>query len=123
MKPHSPLRVILRYALVATPVAVLVFLIAGRFFVSWDGHIVAVRPMTSPDPTHLQVLILAVDRSEQVVQWPIEVLEGRDVPMTGILAPPPKIPDTAPHTRSLRPTSSRTSVESDSMSNRIKFAS
>ncbi len=102
MHQTSPLRAILSYALVGTPIAVLVFLFATRFFVSWDGHVVGMQPYQAADPEWYTVLVVEPDRNERRFQWKAEIVEGREIPITQILAPPPTIPDEAIHTQKSR---------------------
>ncbi len=43
MSKTTPVRSLLIWAAIGVPLAVLVFLIASRFFVAWDGHAVGMR--------------------------------------------------------------------------------
>lgn len=100
--PPSPLRGLLSWAALGIPTAVLVFLLAARFFVAWDGWVVGKRAIGSEAPTAWQVLVVDEDGEGRVLQWPTEVVEGLQIPIDPYLAPPPRIADDAPHTRKSR---------------------
>ncbi|MCA9570712.1 MAG: hypothetical protein KC656_22885, partial [Myxococcales bacterium] len=54
---------LLRYVLVGTPLAVLVFLGLSNFFTQWDGHAVSRRPAPSDDPAVFTVLVVTDDET------------------------------------------------------------
>jgi len=98
----SPIRALLVYALIGTPIAVLVFLAATQFFSAWDGYAVGMLPLRSDDNGVYRVLVVEGDGTEREFRWPKEVAEGLGIPLTTVLAPPPRIPDDSPHTRKSR---------------------
>lgn len=104
MHPGSPIRAILTYSLLGVPVAALVFLLTARFFSAWDGYVVAARPLGADRsvPSAYEVLVVDDAHDERVLQWSTKVVEGREIPFTSILVPPPSIPETAPHTSKSR---------------------
>lgn len=102
MNKTSPVVIVLRYSLVGVPVAALVFLLVARFFTVWDGYAVGMRPLQSEEPSAYAVLIVDDQGNEKVIQWPADLAEGRNIPTTPYLVPPPRIPDDAPHTQKTR---------------------
>jgi hypothetical protein len=91
-----------RYFLVATPLAVLLFLALASFFTAWEGHAVSHRPPPTEDPAVYTVLIVTEGGDAMEVDWPADVVTDLplDVEITG--TPPPTIPDDAPATRKQR---------------------
>jgi len=102
MHTPSPRRGLLLYATIATPIAVLVFLFSARFFVAWDGQIVAMQPIGSSHPDAYETLLMAPGEPTRQVKLAADVVEGRGIPITNVLAPPPTIPSAAIHTRKSR---------------------
>jgi len=98
----SPIRALLFYAVIGTPIAVLVFLAATQFFAAWDGYAVGMLPLRSEDNDAYRVLVVEEDGTEYQFRWPKEIAEGLGIPLTTVLAPPPRIPEDSPHTRKSR---------------------
>ncbi|HMV70428.1 MAG TPA: hypothetical protein PKA64_26540, partial [Myxococcota bacterium] len=92
---------VLRYAILATPVCVLAFLLMSSFFTGWDGRAVSRRPARSSDATVTAVLIVTDDGRATEVPWPRELAEGLGLPERAALVAPNEIPETAPHTTKL----------------------
>jgi len=104
MHPGSPIRAVLTYSLFGVPLAALVFLLSASFFTAWDGYAVAARPLGAERSIPIAYEVLVVDDAgdERVLRWSTPVVEGRFIELANVLAAPPAIPDTAPHTSKSR---------------------
>lgn len=89
---------LLRYMLIATPLAVLVFLWSANFFTSWTGHAVSFRPTQIEDAPVLKVMILDSDRNGFEVDWPSEVVDPLKLKTDRTGVPPNSAPEGAPET-------------------------
>ena len=71
------------YLALATPLSVLIFLLASSFFTSWDGSAVAVLPFPPDDkPSVHKVIIVEKDRSTFESRWPAASVEGLNLPVS-----------------------------------------
>ena len=52
-----PIRALLTYTLIGTPICVLIFLVQSAYFSQWDGHAVSVRGSNATEPSMYTVLI------------------------------------------------------------------
>lgn len=86
---------LLRYALVGTPLALLVFLGLSDFATRWDGHVVSQRPAGAEDPAVLTVLVVDAEGEGTEVDWPAAVVRPLDLAIDPTGTPPNKIPETA----------------------------
>lgn len=84
----SPVRGLLVAVAAIVPVCVVVFLIASKFLVAWDGRVTAIAPTSTEEAVTYRVLIVDDDNDGTVRVWPAEVVEPLDVPIDPILVPP-----------------------------------
>jgi hypothetical protein len=89
---------LLRYALLATPLAALVFLWSADFFTTWSGQVVSVRAATTVDAPVLRVLVVEEDRSYYEIDWPKAVVDPLDLDVDNTGVPRTKLPEDAPTT-------------------------
>jgi hypothetical protein len=89
---------LLRYVVVATPLAVLLALALSGFFTAWDGRAIQARPAAAPEAPTRAVLVLADDGSYTEHAWPADLVQRLDLrsDVTGV--PPNKPPEDAPRT-------------------------
>lgn len=102
MHTPSPRRALLIYTVIATPIAVLVFLASARFFAAWDGQIVGMQAIGTGRPNAYEVLLMAPSEPPHEVKLAADVVEGRGIPISEVLAPPPTLPAGALHTKKSR---------------------
>lgn len=88
-----------RYTLIATPLAVLLFLLMSGIHQSWDGHVVSYRPFPEQGSATRQVLIVDDDFGGTEATWPVEAVTGLELQVDPTATPPLRIPDTAATTR------------------------
>lgn len=96
------MQALLRYALVATPLAVLMFLALAGFFSSWDGHVVSHRPARVEDPAVFTVLIVTDDGDGTEHDWPADLVRTLDLDIDPTGTPPRTVPDDAAATSKSR---------------------
>lgn len=89
---------LLRYVLVGTPLAVLLFLGLSDFFTQWDGRAVSRRPAPTDDPAVFTVLVVTDDGATTEADWPADVVKSLALPVEVTGTPPPRIPETAVRT-------------------------
>lgn len=88
-------------ALIATPIALLIFLITGDFFASWDGQVASFKPSRVEDPAVFQVLIVEEDGTAVEKAWPAPLVRELDVTPNALAIVPKSIPEDAPTTAKL----------------------
>ncbi len=93
---------LLRYVLVATPLAILAFLLLSDVHRAWDGHVVSIRPVPEGGSVTRTVLIVDDDRHGTEAVWPTEFVEGLPVQVDPTATPPLTIPDDAARTQKPR---------------------
>jgi len=91
----------LRYAAIATPIAVLAFLILTSFFTSWSGAVVSQRPTQVEDPRTFRVLIVSDARDEMEVDWEADLVRSLELPVNAFGVPPAIIPEDVATTRKM----------------------
>ena len=92
----------LRYALIATPLAALLFLALSGFFAAWDGHVVSQRPAGSEDPAVFTVLIVTDPSTYTEADWPAELVSDLNLRVDPTGTPPNEIPADAAYTSKSR---------------------
>lgn len=93
---------LLKYTLVATPLAVIAFLMLSSFFTSWDGHAVGFRPSRVADPAVYAVVI--VDEAGDAIEhnWPGQLVKDLALPVNTSGFAPRKLPEDTPTSRKAR---------------------
>lgn len=89
---------LVRYVLVATPAAVLVFLLLCDLHRGWSGTVVSRRPLVSETATTQTVLIVDNDGDGVEATWPLTATEGADLVIDPTGTPPLRLPEGAPRT-------------------------
>lgn len=89
---------LVRYALIVTPVSVLVFLVLSGFFDAWHGRVVSYRPSPSEEPAVLQVLVVAPDRTYSEHAWPADLVRDLTLPPNPSGVPSVKVEPEGPET-------------------------
>lgn len=84
------------------PVAAVVFLLASKFLVAWDGRVTGVAPTSSEATTSYRVLIVDEAGDGTMRVWPAEVVEPLGVPIDPILVPPATVDQRYPRTSKQR---------------------
>lgn len=93
---------LLRYVLVATPLAVLVFLGASDIHRAWDGHVVSHRPVPEQGSATRTVLIVNEAREGTEATWPADAVEGLPLQVDPTGTPPLRTPEGAARTTKAR---------------------
>ena len=103
------------------PATVVCFLYLSGFFQSWTGHAVSVRPVEE-DAVMARVLI--VDETGDAFEdwWPLEMLEGIDLPFDRLAIPPSTVPEGSPRTQKALYTMSYTIEPADGGSRVVSTA-
>lgn len=97
------LRSLLAFVAAIVPVVILIFLLASRFFVAWEGRVTGVSPIgTEAEPKSYRVVVAAADHTYQVQTWPGSVVRQMEVPIDPLLVPPSPVDDRYPYTQKHR---------------------
>ncbi len=93
---------LVRYLLVGTPLAVLMFFVLAGFFDAWSGKAVSHRPARVEDPATLRVLVVDEDRNTTEWDWPADLVRSLSLETDRTGVPPTKLPEEAPSTLKTR---------------------
>lgn len=93
---------LLRYVLIATPLAALVFLLASDIHRAWDGHVVSHRPIPEAGSDTRTVLIVDDARDGTEAIWPASAIEGLPMQVDPTGTPPLRLPEGAAATSKSR---------------------
>jgi len=86
---------LVRFTLVATPLAGLLFLGQAGFSDAWSGKAISYKPSRAAEPAVLPVLLLGDDPEGTIVTWPAEVVRDLARPMEALQIPPRTAPEDA----------------------------
>jgi hypothetical protein len=104
-EPHAtqatprPYRGLLVYAVLATPIAVIVALLASGWLTAWDGALVSMRPPPEDEALWARVLVVEDDGTNRELRWPLRAVKGLDVRLDPAAIPPVRVPPDAIRTR------------------------
>jgi len=93
---------LLRYVLIATPIAALVFLLASDVHRAWDGRVVSHRPVPEQGSAVRTVLIVDDDRNGTEAVWPEAAVEGLTLQVDPTGTPPLQVAENAARTTKTR---------------------
>ncbi len=82
-------------ALIATPAALITFLLASGFFRGWSGHAVSFRPVDVENPATFDVLVVEAPGETTVVSWKADLVRELGLRADALMLEPTELPSTA----------------------------